>query len=95
MPPGQRKVESLRLRPVDPYAFDSRGLAYLRLGRIDDAVRDFNAALKIESKLVSSLYGRGLAKLGRGDAQGGNADVAAAKAIRSAIADELARYGIR
>jgi hypothetical protein len=48
----------------------------------------------MEAKLASSLYGRGLAKVKKGDGNGGNADIAAAKAIRSNIADEFASYGI-
>ena len=38
-------------------------------------------------------YGRGLAKLKKGDRHGGDADIAAAKAIRADIADDFARYG--
>jgi hypothetical protein len=40
-----------------------------------------------------TLYGRGLAKLKKGDRDGGNA--AAAKAIRADIADNFARYGVK
>ena len=42
-----------------------------------------------------TLYGCGLAKLKRGDRDGGNADIAAAKAIRADIADNFARYGVK
>ena len=42
-----------------------------------------------------TLYGRGLAKLKKGDRDGGNADIAAAKAIRADIADNFARYGVK
>ena len=41
------------------------------------------------------LYGRGLAKARKGDRNGGTADIAAAKAIKSDIADEFARYGLK
>jgi len=51
--------------------------------------------LEINSKLASSLYGRGLAKLKKGDRVGAHADMAAAKAINTNIAQELARYGIK
>jgi hypothetical protein len=44
---------------------------------------------------ASSLYGRGLAKLKKGDRAAADADVAAAKVIKADIAEELARYGIK
>ena len=57
-------------------ALDSRGLAYLKKGQWDAAIADYNAALRLNPKLASSLYGRGLAKLKNGDTNGGNADMA-------------------
>ena len=39
---------------------------------------DFDAALKLDSRQPRSLYGRGTAKLKKGDTAGGNADLAAA-----------------
>jgi hypothetical protein len=66
----------------------------LKLHRLDDAIVDFKAALEINSKLASSLYGRGLAKLKKGDRVGAHADMAAAKAIQADIEEELARYSI-
>ena len=41
------------------------------------------------------LYGRGLAKARKGDRNGGTAEIAAAKAVKSDIADEFARYGLK
>jgi tetratricopeptide (TPR) repeat protein len=82
------------LQPSDPQAIDSRAFTYLKLGQLDDAIVDYDAALRLNPKLAVSLYGRGLAKLKKGDASGGNADIAAAKAIRGDIADEFARYGV-
>jgi tetratricopeptide (TPR) repeat protein len=75
--------ESLRIRPIDAETLDSRGFLYLKLDRLDDAIVDFNAALEINSKLASSIYGRGLAKLKKGDRAAADADMAAAKAICS------------
>jgi tetratricopeptide (TPR) repeat protein len=74
---------------------DSRGYANLRLGRLDAAIADFNAVLVIDPKFASSLYGRGLAKMQKGDKTGGEADVAAAKALSSDTVEDLARYGIK
>jgi membrane associated rhomboid family serine protease/Flp pilus assembly protein TadD len=87
-------TEALRIAPNDANIMDSRGFAYLRLSRLDDAVADYNEALGRNPKLASSLYGRGLAKLEKGDTAGGEADIAAAKAIQANIAEEFARYGV-
>ena len=77
---------------------DSRGLTYLKMGQWDSAIDDYddyNEALRIDPKLASSLYGRGLAKLKKGDATGANADIAAARAIEANIVGEFARYGVQ
>ena len=74
---------------------DSRGLTYLKMGQWDSAIEDYNEALRIDPKLASSLYGRGLAKLKTGDTTGGNTDIAAAKAIEANIVGDFARYGVR
>lgn len=42
--------------------FDSRDFSYLRLSRLDEAITDYDAALKIDPKKAASPYGRGLAK---------------------------------
>jgi hypothetical protein len=41
------------------------------------------------------LYGRGVTKLRKGDAPGGNADIESAKTIKADIAEEYAKYGIK
>jgi hypothetical protein len=64
------------------------------LHRYDEALADYNAALKLAPKLANSLYGRGMTKLKKGDPTG-DADIAAAKAIRPDIADKMARYGMK
>jgi hypothetical protein len=51
--------------------------------------------LRVNPKEASSLYGRGVAKLKKGDSNAGNSDIAAAKAIQADIAEEFARYGVK
>jgi tetratricopeptide (TPR) repeat protein len=84
----------LRLAPNDANGLDSLGFLYLRLGRLDEALADYDAALKANPRLADSLYGRGLAKRKKGDHAGGDADIAAARAIQADIADEFAKYGM-
>jgi tetratricopeptide (TPR) repeat protein len=86
--------EALQLDP-NPATFDSRGLTYLKMGKWDSAIDDYSSPLRFDPKLVSSLYGRGLAKLRKGDIAGGNGDIAAAKEIEPNIVEDFARYGVR
>ena len=75
--------------------YDSRALAGLKAGRPDVAIADYDAALRIDPKLANALYGRGLAKRRRGETSSGEEDIAAAKALRTDIAEEFARYGVQ
>ncbi len=86
--------ESLRLDPKNNVgALNARGFVYLRLGRIDEAIADYDEAIKIYPQLPPSLYGRGLAKLKKADRAGSDADIAAAKATWADVAKEYAKYG--
>lgn len=55
-----------------------------------EAIAQYDVALKLNPKLAGALYGRGVAKQRKGDAAGGSADLAAAKAIQ---ANEFALRG--
>ena len=63
--------------------------------KFDEAIADYNAALKSNPKLASALYGRGLAKQKKGDNAGGQIDMATANLVQSDIADEFAGYGVK
>jgi Tfp pilus assembly protein PilF len=82
--------EALRLKPNGANILDRRGFAYLKLAQFDKAIADYDAALKINPKRAGSLFGRGTARLKKGNS-GGNADIAAAIALRPDIAAEFAR----
>ena len=73
---------------------DSRGFVKLKIGTPRNAIPDYDEALRLQARKASSLYGRGIAKLRTGNTAGGNADIAAAKAIDARIAEEFAAYGI-
>jgi hypothetical protein len=66
-----------------------------KLGAFPRAIADYEAAIKRDPKDPISLYGRCIAKLKTEDTAGGNADIAAAKAIRAAIADVYAEYDVK
>jgi Flp pilus assembly protein TadD len=65
------------------------------MGQFDTAIDDYNSALRFEPKLASALYGRGIAKLKRGDKIGSDSDISAAKTIHATIADEFTHYGVQ
>ena len=73
---------------------DSRGLVRLRRGEYDKAIADYDMALAARPHEAWSLYGRGLAELRSNRKVDGQADVAAALALRPRLADEAKRYGI-
>jgi tetratricopeptide (TPR) repeat protein len=56
-----------------------RAAVYLKLGLFDEAVVEYDALLTFIQGDAIAIYGRGLAKLKKGDETGGNADIAAAK----------------
>jgi tetratricopeptide (TPR) repeat protein len=78
----------------DPYqALDSRGFVFLRLNKYDDAISDFEAALKAKPDLPASLFGRGLAKMAKGDVASGQIDMKAAIALQGDLVKTYSGYG--
>ena len=65
--------------------------------QFDNAIADYDAALKDAPKVASSWYvTRGWQrKQKKGDNAGGNVDMAAGKAIEVKIAEKLAGYGVK
>lgn len=64
--------EALRLEENDPYALFARGFLRFRQGDFNAAHADFAAALLENEDAVNALYGRGVAalRLGRAEGQG-------------------------
>ena len=85
----------MALAPRSPANLDSRALVLLRLGRLDEAIAGYDLALKLAPRQAISLYGRGLAKLGKGQGMAGQADLAAARAMRPHVDDVFAEYGLK
>jgi tetratricopeptide (TPR) repeat protein len=79
--------------PNDADGLDARGLVYLRQSQPDQAIADFTAALKLDPKRASSLYGRAVAmkaKTGQTD----SGDASAAQALDQNIAARFVGYGL-
>jgi hypothetical protein len=58
------------------------------------ALTDYSAALSLEPKMASSLYGRGVAERMLGNNAAAEIDMAAAKQLDPEVADNYARWGI-
>lgn len=78
----------------NPHILDSRGLVFLRLGNLADAVRDYDSALHADPNMSTALYGRGLAELRLGDKTQGQNDLAAAAKIDNEIAQRFTKMGL-
>ena len=80
--------------PENPAYLDSRGLVYLRLGDLKNAIRDYDTALRAEPNMATSLYGRGLAELREGQKTQGEADLAAGEKVYGGVARLFANMGL-
>jgi tetratricopeptide (TPR) repeat protein len=75
--------------------YENRAFAHLKRGDYDRAISDYNTGLALEPHNTADfLYGRGLAKMKKGDASG-EADIAEAKKADPHIADNFAKYGLK
>ena len=86
-------TKSIELAESPAAALDSRALAYVRLGRWEEALADLDAALDIAPRMAASLFLRGLVrtKLGK---PGAKDDLAAARMYHPPIEAEYKRFGI-
>lgn len=81
--------KGLQQHPNDSYPLGRVGFLYFKMGRLDDSISSYDSALALPDlepyEKAYPLYGRGLAKLKKGD-KTGEADLAAAKALAKDIA---------
>ena len=73
---------------------ETRGFIYLKLGKPDLALVDYEAALRIDPRSALPLYGRGLARVRLGRTAEGEADRAAARALTPGIEANFTIYGV-
>ncbi|MDE2182440.1 MAG: tetratricopeptide repeat protein [Alphaproteobacteria bacterium] len=62
-------------------AYYNRGNAYFDKKNYELAIADYDHAVKLRANYASAMFNRGLAKKHLGDNAGGDADMAAAKAM--------------
>jgi len=87
---------ALRQWPGDPYPLYTLGFLYFRMDKLDDSIRAYDEALAVPGLGADDpydkaypLYGRGLARVKKGDKIGGEADMAAALALDTDIARDF------
>lgn len=80
--------------PNDAAIRDSRALTLLRMGRIDEAIVDYDRVLAMEPRETSSLWGRSIAWSKKGDRAKSDADAAAAIKIDPRVETRYAAFGM-
>jgi len=85
---------ALKIMPGAPPIIDSLALILLRQGKLDEAIARYTAALAKAPTQAASLYGRGIAKLRKGDKPGGDADLKAALAEDAFIVGQFQEMGV-
>jgi tetratricopeptide (TPR) repeat protein len=90
-----RLMRKSGLHQMSATTISNRGLAYLRLGRTDDAIGDFDAALKQNPRIAPALFGRALAELRKGETVQGQADITSAGRLDRKIAEYFAGIGLK
>jgi tetratricopeptide (TPR) repeat protein len=58
--------EAIRLDPNSAWAFDNRGLAYVKKGQIDRALQDYDQAIRVNPKFAVAYVNRGDALRSKG-----------------------------
>jgi tetratricopeptide (TPR) repeat protein len=74
--------------------YDSRALIYFKMGRFQDALKDYDKAIDENRDASPSRYGRGVAKLKLGDKDGGQKDIDDATGRDLVVAQEMAGRGV-
>lgn len=87
--------EALQLQPDNAEIRETRGFVFLKLGEREIALREYDAALRADPDRPVALYGRGLARIAKGEIRNGESDKAAARALLPGIERQFATYGVR
>lgn len=83
---------ALAINPDEAYFYGSRGMVLLQRGEYREAVEAYEKALGISPELATSLYGRGLARIGLGQVAEGEADRASALELEPSAVQPFEAY---
>lgn len=79
---------------ADPAYLDSLGLVQLRLGHYPESIKANEQAVALGPGSAWSRYGLGLARIRSGQAEAGNADLIAARALDPQIERHASKFGL-
>ncbi|MBK9432294.1 MAG: tetratricopeptide repeat protein [Sphingomonadales bacterium] len=88
-------TKSIELSENPSGTLDSRGLVYLQLGRIDEAISDYDAALALSPEQASSYYQRSIANARAGRKAESDNDLAAALFYSRNVGLLFEKFGIK
>jgi len=88
-------TKAIELGDAPSGSLDSRGMVFYRLGKTEEAMADFDAALRAEIENSGSLFMRAVMRKAAGDSKGAASDIAGARLIYPDIDKDYAEYGIR
>lgn len=80
--------------PACGACYDSLGFVLLRLGRFEDSIRAYDRALESRPGHPYSLFGRGVARIRKGEREAGDKDLAEARRNATLVERNFARMGI-
>ena len=86
---------ALKLEPENAPATEARAFIKLRMSKWDDAIRDYDDMLRYLPNTPRAHYGRGIARLRKGDKAGAEKDLEAAKRYGFDTYVEFESVGIR
>jgi tetratricopeptide (TPR) repeat protein len=86
-------TKSIELSDNPAQALDSRAMVYFRLGRMQEALEDLDAALE-HGDTAASLYLRGVIRKRTGAADAAAGDLAAARGLEPGIVDRYRKWGV-
>jgi len=85
---------ALRKIPGEPAFLDSRALVHLRRGEFDQGIADYQRVLSTQPKNAWALYGRGWARLKKGQKVAGDTDIRAAAMIEPKVMEQAKARGL-
>lgn len=86
--------EALKLQPDNVETRETRGFVFLMLGESEIALHEYDAALRADPDRPVALYGRGLARVAKGEVTSGESDKAAARALLPNVSSQFTAYGM-
>jgi tetratricopeptide (TPR) repeat protein len=87
--------EALKYLPNNPEVRETRGFVMLKAGDHAAALREYEAALRLDQNRPIALFGRGLVRIAEGETKLGGADQASARALMPAVDREFTDYGMQ